>query len=258
MCVFLLPVLVLLCEARFPPDVQPNGKRPNNELRGEPTYCGKTTMYWREIIKHCPKCPYRFSYDYFDIEPPLRNGDPAAIPVLVDLLASTDPGVRMYVVEALGELGQAAKSAVPILMPMVNDKACGGFGWLVSEKVVVSLAEIAPNATAVLQLLEKTLQDDHIKTRCAAAAMLMKIDPDGKGRVGMTTLFALLNSNEPQYRSDAVWAIGESGTAARRAIPQLTKALNDETEDVRMAAQSVLDKTNPPKRPSSLHGLINR
>jgi hypothetical protein len=52
----------------------------------------------------------------------LLNGDPAAVPVLLELLADPDPAIRADAAEGLGRVGPAAVSAVPALLAAVQDE----------------------------------------------------------------------------------------------------------------------------------------
>ena len=51
----------------------------------------------------------------------LLNGDPAAIPVLVELLQAPETDIRIMAVQALESLGSAAKDAIPVLSVLDND-----------------------------------------------------------------------------------------------------------------------------------------
>jgi hypothetical protein len=57
---------------------------------------------------------------YAESLPPL-NGDPAAIPVLVELLQAPETDIRIMAVQALESLGSAAKDAIPVLSVLDND-----------------------------------------------------------------------------------------------------------------------------------------
>ena len=52
---------------------------------------------------------------------PLLQGDPAAVPVLVELLKDSDPEIRLIALEALCNTGTAAKAAVPVLLDALHD-----------------------------------------------------------------------------------------------------------------------------------------
>jgi HEAT repeat protein len=53
---------------------------------------------------------------------PLLQGDPAAIPVLSDLLASRYPQARLIAAQGLEKLGEKARPVVPALLQALADE----------------------------------------------------------------------------------------------------------------------------------------
>jgi len=53
---------------------------------------------------------------------PLQDGDPEAIPVLVELLKSPEPIVRIMAASGLQQIGSLASEAVPALSALVDDE----------------------------------------------------------------------------------------------------------------------------------------
>jgi hypothetical protein len=53
---------------------------------------------------------------------PLLDGDPGAIPVLLELLQASDPKVRMVAIEGFARMGDKAKPAVPALIKAMDDE----------------------------------------------------------------------------------------------------------------------------------------
>lgn len=60
--------------------------------------------------------------DRYRYEHPLLHGDPAAIPVLMELLTSRDNDVRLVALEGLSKLGPQARCAVPALLDLLHDR----------------------------------------------------------------------------------------------------------------------------------------
>jgi hypothetical protein len=137
-------------------------------LRGESFYRGRPTSYWSREVSRCPKTSdYRcslaglwhaprvpatrvdgvkavFGLPHTVTSPrfPLRDDDPSAVPVLIDLLKDPDPGVRMYAAESLGGLGTAAAAAVPALTESLRDEDVGGFGYRVCDRAAWALERV--------------------------------------------------------------------------------------------------------------------
>jgi hypothetical protein len=55
-------------------------------------------------------------------EMPLLKGDPAALPVLIELLESTDSQVRLMAAEGLEQLREKARPAIPALLHAIDDE----------------------------------------------------------------------------------------------------------------------------------------
>ena len=60
--------------------------------------------------------------NYYDFCPPLQDGDPEAIPVLAELLRAPEANVRVIAACGLREIGAPARSAIPALLALENDK----------------------------------------------------------------------------------------------------------------------------------------
>lgn len=215
-------------------------------LRGEAFYQLRPTRYWRQQVVRCPKYP---SYVAFDIngfverswsavvgpswwqrttrcflpDPPwppslpLRDEDPRALPVLRELLADSEPAVRMYAAETIGGLGPAGQPAVADLVRLLEDRAVGSFGYTVAEKAAWSLGQIGPGARSAGADLERCLDDPHHYLACAAALAVVRIGV----RSGLDWLIAQLKSGQRDRRERAAIALGDARELARDAVPAL-------------------------------------
>jgi hypothetical protein len=102
----------------------------------EATYLGRPTHSWKKEAKaYLPSVlhfgyppddppPPSFEYGYKWVSPvpqaghpplPLFRGDPASLPVLVEMLESLDPKVRAVAAAGLARLGEKGVSAIPAL-----------------------------------------------------------------------------------------------------------------------------------------------
>jgi len=200
-------------------------------LRGEAFYRGKPTSYWRGSVKGFqrltksltdgpgglgfsskPRPPSavevvrawvsRFFAGSFVLPP---DHDPAAVPVLVQLLSDDDPEVRDYAALALGDCG--------------------------------------PDATAALPRLTEALRDDAPEVRRSAAVSVGRIDR--RPEITVPVLSRMLTDKEVLVRCRVANLLGELGPDARAAVPALRQALVDEDPQVRVEAAEALKRIDP-------------
>ncbi len=142
----------------------------------------------------------------------LKNIDAEAlILALMSALRCPDKYVRMEAAFGLGEMGRAARSALPALLEALQDKS-----WLVCRAATVALGQIGPEARVGVAALIAALKDEQALVRQAAAETL--------GRIGM-----------------------ESGEAMPELIEALFEALRDKDDDVSREAGEALKKVRPRK-----------
>jgi hypothetical protein len=82
-------------------------------------YRRKPTQWERLLAKVLPSKQVAILH----LDPPLQEGDIQAIPVLLELLCAPEPNVRALAVRGLGEVGPAARTAVPSLQSALNDES---------------------------------------------------------------------------------------------------------------------------------------
>lgn len=133
----------------------------------------------------------------------------AKVAALIENLKDEDEQVRRDAATALGDIGPAAKDAVPAL--------------------IVALKKDA---------------DEDVRRNVATA--LGEIGPMAKGAVP-ALIIALKKDVDEEVRRNTAIALGEIGPAAKDAVPALTQALKDEDEDLRDAAQTALKKIQAEK-----------
>jgi HEAT repeat protein len=135
----------------------------------------------------------------------LEGSDSApAVAVMREAVTSTDANIRRDAASALGECGAKAKSALSVLK-----KAAGDENATVRNAAALAIARI------------KTAQANH-----AAVRILLKG----------------LKEKDAPARQDAARLLGQIGPEARSAIPALSHAVQDESEEVRKAASDALTK----------------
>jgi HEAT repeat protein/lysophospholipase L1-like esterase len=179
----------------------------------------------------------------------LRTLGPAAESVPALLRALHDPALRWRVPDVLGELGPAAREAVPALTEALAD-ANAAVRWRAAK----ALGRIGPAARKAAPLLATLTRDPQGNVRAAAVTALVRVEPDLG--LSLPALRAALGDAEGQVRVKASDAIGALGPAARDAVPSLLPLLEDSDVWVRAAAARAVKRVStsharhrtPPKR----------
>jgi hypothetical protein len=171
-------------------------------LRGESFYRGRPTSYWRIPVYQRmhrqpddkpPTAPTGSWVDWLygsngvgAMEPSFSGpSDPAAIPVLVDLLEDEDDQVQFFACNALRFHGAAAKAAVPALRKMLTNA-------------------------------------DIYRRRNAANTLAA---PGSEARPALPELIQALDEDDSWVNYFAAFALGNIGPDAREAIPPLRRLL---------------------------------
>jgi hypothetical protein len=102
---------------------------------------------------------------------------PEAVPALTSALTDAEYDKRWPILQALGELGSAAKQAVPVLMKVLQDQVLHDYLG-VRRGAAESLGKIGPEARAAIPALIEALKDENWTVRSAAAGALGEIGPD--------------------------------------------------------------------------------
>jgi HEAT repeat protein len=133
------------------------------------------------------------------------------VPTLIELLKDDDPSTRIVAAEQLGQVGPAARSAVP-------------------------------------QLLNQATQDGSQHANTTAAAALKWIDLTAARRA-MTHFIPRLHDPDVQQRRTACGVIGSLGPIAKPAVPALLAAAHDADALVRRNALIALASIGIPSSP---------
>jgi HEAT repeat protein len=161
-----------------------------------------------------------------------------AVPILAQALSIPPEGkgsnVAMSAAQALGEIGPAAKEAVPDLV-----KALGRDDYARGE-AAQALGCIGPSAEAAIPALAAMMADPNIDDSGRAATALGRIGP-----TAIPTLTDALQSRNEQVRWGACHAFARLGPAAKPAVPLVAEALYDEYSFVRQEAAAALARIGP-------------
>ena len=105
------------------------------------------------------------------------------------------------------------------------------------------LASLGPFAEAAAKDLEKVLGDEDIVIRANAASVLSVTSNPPESLV--PALRELVNSEQPEYVSMAVVALGNLGADAVDAVPELTALIDSTDKDISVRAARILSMVGP-------------
>src|SRR5439155_2480599 len=169
-------------------------------------------------------------------------GDEAApaVPVVLDSLRDADFQVRLAAVRTCGLLGPSAEPAIPILIEMLDKPGAPLSFWICQ-----TLARFGPKAKAVIpKLRELALQDTH--PGFCPVEVLPAFGPDA-----LPLLMELYQHPDNRQRAATARALGKFGEQAAPAVPFLIRDLDrgNKAWQAAMAAQ-VLGDIGEPARPA--------
>ncbi|HWB09600.1 MAG TPA: HEAT repeat domain-containing protein [Pirellulales bacterium] len=168
------------------------------------------------------------------LEVPART----AVPLLIPLLKTTNAVVAA---KELSRYRAAAAPAVPDLVTLLTDKRqTSEARWNAAR----TLAKIGPEAMGGLDALVDSLGDDDWMIREHSAEAIGELG-EGAAEKGVPALTAMLSDPVARVRRDAVRSLGYFGAASRAAAPEIKKLLDDQEEVVRKAATKALTFVDP-------------
>jgi HEAT repeat protein len=154
-----------------------------------------------------------------------------AVSGLTSSLTDEQPKVRVAAAQALGQIGPAARPAVPALLNQaLHDPIEYSAGQAALALKTIDLAAARQVITAYLPALAE--QDVHLRRN--ACSVLASLGPVAKPAVPALT--HALNDSDEIVRARAVSALGEIGIPAKDVVPALATALHDNSSQVRHAA----------------------
>jgi HEAT repeat protein len=164
-----------------------------------------------------------------------KEPKPATIPDLIQRLSSSDFNVRQHAARQLGNLGVAARDAVPGLGKVLHDANPD-----VRGSAARALGQIG---TPAVPELVKALKDRDAAVRTRAAMALGQAGPDAKEAV--PALIEALKDKQLKVRIAAVNALGEMGAEGKEAAPQLARLFHDRSGRVHEHVRGALAAIGP-------------
>jgi HEAT repeat protein len=123
-------------------------------------------------------------------------------------------------VYCLGRIGEKAGAATGVLTALLDNERMEVRGGAAH-----TLAKIGPPARAAVPALVKASKDQSREVREVVIAALRSIGVVTEEVLAV--VFAGLTDPAPELRREAVWACGEFGPKAGKAVPELIKLLDD-------------------------------
>jgi HEAT repeat protein len=144
---------------------------------------------------------------------------PTVLPALIDALRDGDAAAPDYVVSAIRQL-HAEPAAVPLLGEMLRDADV-----LVRRQAAAALGRIGPRAEAAVPQLVAALRDEQDYIRRQAAFALGQIGPPARSAVA--ALATSLGDRDDGVRLEAIGSLALIGPDAKSAVPDLLQWANN-------------------------------
>jgi HEAT repeat protein len=161
-----------------------------------------------------------------------------AIPRLIELLETSEGNdIRREICEALSKFGPDAKDAVPVLINLLDKRT----DELLRRDAVDALGKIGPDAAEAVPILLDILQNEDWFWKNTVIGALGGI---GEASAVPVIRESLLSRGDLERRM-AAWALGKMGVASKAAVPELISLLNDKVDDVRLYAAYALREIGP-------------
>ena len=131
---------------------------------------------------------------------------PAAVEPLIDALRHPSDLARDAAAETLGDIGLAARTAVPALLECIEDESAD-----VREHAAEALGTVCQSESAAVPGLASALSDTHEKVRRSAAFSLARLGPHAEEAT--EALRGVLYDENRYVRGDATQALLRIGTS---------------------------------------------
>lgn len=168
----------------------------------------------------------------------------AAVPELTEIVkwAKKDPDVRMQALLALGQIGEASKPAVPVILEALKNDRFEHVRYAAAYALGILKA-----GGEAQQVFRKALEGDDEMMRTISAWALARSNPRDKELVNRAVrlIIEAFKSDDVNVRRAAARAAAEFDIPPEIAGPALVEALKDEDETVKANAISALAAMGP-------------
>lgn len=176
----------------------------------------------------------------------LKPEDADCVPMLVDCLKDTNAMIRWHAAGGLGQIGPAAKSAIPALTATLNEHIQNAGDYRAPFDVCLEAAyaiwKIDHENNAAVKVCRDALSSSDAATRGWASVYLAAIQPDDPSL--MPQIMERLRHGGV-FQLVAASQIGRFGPAAKEAVPDLVKLADSKDWDLRQRARQSLKRIDP-------------
>jgi len=172
----------------------------------------------------------------------------AAVPALAAAVKDENGNVRRFAIEALRRMGRDVKPALSALL-----QAFKNADPMTRSLAIVTVGQIDPGTREAVAALIEALKDDIDGIRDNAAEVLKGMGESAKPAI--PALLDLLSDKEVRVRISAINALHQIGAGAK-AVPAVSRLLQDESGYVRMTAFDYLGKLKPEEIKEAIPALI--
>jgi HEAT repeat protein len=170
-----------------------------------------------------------------------------AVESLISLLKDSDRAFRMQAATALGNLGEHAHRALPVLRAALKETALRDADESVRSRAVQAILQVGPQPVSEVAGLIDSLQDDVEVVRFHAAIALGDL-----GRAAQPSVPALIHAalwdEDPAVRVEAAMALWKIDRKGPLVIPALIEALANNNELICWIAADYLGQIGPEAR----------
>lgn len=157
------------------------------------------------------------------------EGADQVVPYLIPALQDPDFWARGLAIQSLNWLGPKAQAAVPALMATMENNS--GTNANIARWAAIALGKIGTNAAPAIPLVRKMFEQSiNSNNACMLAGALYRIDPTQEDALDFL-IDGVKNYRPANQRDRFVYALGEIGPSARRAVPVLLEELSHSTND---------------------------
>ncbi len=158
----------------------------------------------------------------------------STVPDLIPLLKDANPNVRISASQAFQRMQESASAAIPHLIPLLQDPDLEVRIW-----VPYALAEMGDLASDAVPELKRLSQDPNIDVRVGVISALTRVDRETRSTT-LKSLVKEMQNKDPKVRQQAAYSLHFMGRFAQEIIPQLQLLRRDPRPDVQEAATAVL------------------
>jgi HEAT repeat protein len=144
--------------------------------------------------------------------------DPEAIPVLLELLADKDAGVRGFSLQSFDGMAKVPATVTEAVKSSLKDESPGNRGWAAN-----TLSRICSDEATVLPAILPLLKDENVLVRRRIVGVLRSLGPKAKEAVPVLRERLSDRQEDSFVRFYAAEALDSIGPQAKSTIPVLAR-----------------------------------